>query len=240
MNKEKSKNRLVNIILHIHTNYSFDSNITVNQIINQCKLNNIEYVGITDHCTINGAKSFANELKKNGITVIISEEVMTQQGEVIGLFLDEEIQCKDSKDQFIRLDKAISLIQDQNGLVFVPHPLDFLRHGIGKKNLLKLQDKIDAIEVFNSRTKLPFINTQTDKLASQYNFEKFIGSDAHIAKEIPNAITTLENFSNASEFLNNLKKTSVSFDKRRFKLIDIFRPTINKIRKKLLFDKQPK
>ena len=49
--------------------------------------------------------------------MIVGEEVKTSQGEVIGLFLHERIERGMSMDETLR-------IQDQGGLVYMPHPFD--------------------------------------------------------------------------------------------------------------------
>ena len=223
----------VRIVLHIHTNYSHDSNITLKQIIYQCKQHNIDYIGLTEHCNALGGIKYEKSLQKEGINTIIGEEVKTNQGEIIGLFLSKSIDCKDKNGKFINLDQAIKSIREQNGLVFAPHPFDVLRCGIGKKNLKKYQNQIDAFEVFNSRTKINFFNKNCEEFVRKNNLTPFIGSDAHIAREIPNSIIEMEDFQTKKEFLKNLKRKDTKFYKKRLKLIDIVRPTMNKIKKNL-------
>ncbi len=120
----------VNVIVHIHTKFSFDSNVTLNEIIYQCKKNNISYIGITDHCTAKGGISFRKKLEKEGIKVIIGEEIMTSQGEIIGLFLKDTIYCKNKNGNLLTLKEAIRKIRLQQGLVFVPHHFDILKNDI--------------------------------------------------------------------------------------------------------------
>ncbi len=223
----------VRIALHIHTNYSHDSNITLNDIIYQCKKHKINYIGITEHCNANGGMNYKDELENVGIKTIIGEEVKTKQGEIIGLFLTKSIECKDKNGQFINLNQAIQSIRYQNGLVFAPHPFDILRCGIGKKNLEKFKNQIDAFEVFNSRTKINYFNEKCDEFVKENYLTPFIGSDAHVSREIPNSIIEMNDFQTKEEFLKNLKRKDTKFYKKRLKLIDIIRPTINKIKRKL-------
>lgn len=224
----------VRVVLHIHTNFSHDSNVTAKQIINQCRANQIDYIGITDHCTTKGAEAFKQNLEANGIKVIIGEEIMTKSGEIIGLFLNKNIACKKNGKK-ISLKRAIEQIKEQKGLVFVPHPFDKMRHGIGLKNITKYRKHFDAYEVFNSRTKISHFNKKAQKFVNQNGLIPFIGSDAHISREIPNAIMEMESFDTKEEFLKNLsKRKSIVHYKKRFKLIDIIRPTINKFKKRIL------
>ena len=76
-------------------------------------------VAITDHNSIKGglmAKSFEND----NFRVIVGSEITTDRGEVIGLFLSEEIAPGNFGD-------VIAEIRDQGGLVILPHPFDRLR-----------------------------------------------------------------------------------------------------------------
>ena len=58
-------------------------------------------------------------------------EIKTNIGEIIGLFINEEIHTQD-KDFF----KIVEKIKENNGLVVIPHPFDFLRDNRLKLNLL--------------------------------------------------------------------------------------------------------
>ena len=52
--------------------------------------------------------------------MIVGEEVKTAQGEVIGLFLNERI------EPGLSMGDTIAAIQEQGGLVYMPHPFDRL------------------------------------------------------------------------------------------------------------------
>lgn len=221
----------IRLALHIHTDFSNDSYITPKEIISQCKENNIDVVGLTDHCTAKGAFKYKKLIENKDIRVIVGEELKTQVGEIIGLFLTRHIECKDKDGKFISLDTAIKEIKRQNGLVFAPHPFDKMRRGIGKASVEKFKEEIDAYEIFNSRTKLDLFNKGAERYVMENNLAPFIGSDAHIAREIGNAIIEIEDFKNKEEFLINLKRADTRFYKKRLKLIDIVRPTMNKIKK---------
>lgn len=221
----------VRIILHFHSEFSYDSNITLSEIISQCKAHNIDYVGITDHNTMKGAIKFKEKLSKAGIKLILGEEIMTTSGEIIGLFIQRQIESKDLLGKKRSLKEVISEIKKQGGLVIVPHPFDKMRNGIGKKNVEKFKDDIDALETFNSRTKIHSFNKKAKKYAARHGFTNIVGSDAHIDEELGNAIIEMEEFKTPQEFAENLK--NAAFYTKRLKLKHIIRPTINKLRRKL-------
>ena len=219
----------VRVILHLHTDESSDSNITINELISQLKLLKVKYIGITDHNRFSACENFKGVLKQAGITLIPGEEIRTDKGEIIGLFLKKNIESKNTSGKRIQLQEAIKKVKDQGGIVIAPHPFDRMRLGIGKKNLLNNKDEISAIEIFNSRTKLNFFNKKAQKFASEYNFKQTVGPDAHIADEIGNAIIEMDSFANKEEFLHNLD--NAVFITKRLKLRNVIRPTINKFKK---------
>ena len=79
-------------------------------------------IAITDHNEISGA--LEARAKADGVTVIVGEEVKTaEQGEVIGLFIEEKI------PRGLTLAETIAEIKRQGGLVYVPHPFDRMHSG---------------------------------------------------------------------------------------------------------------
>lgn len=221
----------VRVVIHLHTQYSLDSNITLSELLAQCKEHKVSCLGITDHNNMQSVTAYEKELMQNGIRLIAGEEVRTTSGEIIGLFLKSQINTKGSDGKWITLEKAVHEIKTQNGLVIVPHPFDKLRLGIGRKNILKIAGDIDAMEVFNSRTKINFFNKNAQAFANEMHLVQTVGPDAHIQDEIGNAIMEMEDFSTKEEFLQNLK--TAKFYTKRFKLKNIVRPTMNKIGKRM-------
>ena len=74
--------------LHIHTEYSMDCNTPLEKIIGRCQELGINCIVITDHGTAEGALKMQ---KIAPFTVIVAEEIMTTQGEIMGMFLKETI-----------------------------------------------------------------------------------------------------------------------------------------------------
>ena len=101
--------------LHLHTRYSPDCNSSLRIIIDQCRKLEIGCVAITDHNTIDGALA-VKELAP--FPVIVSEEIMSQDGEIIGYFLKESIPGN------LPPEEVMARIKDQGGLVCLPHPFD--------------------------------------------------------------------------------------------------------------------
>jgi len=137
---------------HIHTRYSMDCEMELEDIIERCLKMEIDCIAITDHGTVEGA------LKMREIApfkVIVGEEVLTDYGEIMGMFLKETIPSN------ISVDEAISRIKEQGGLVCLPHPFDPLRGlTMDPEEVEKLAPRVDIVEVFNARSP---INSTADK-----------------------------------------------------------------------------
>ena len=112
-----------------------------------------------------------------GIKVIVAEEVKTaEQGEVIGLFLEEKI------PRGMTMAETIAEIRRQGGLVYVPHPFDRLHSVPDYEHLLDIVEEIDILEVFNPRVALTAFNEEAERFAAKYRIVPGAGSDSHVAQ----------------------------------------------------------
>ncbi len=179
--------------LHVHSFYSKDSIIDTKKAIIVSKKKGLSGIAITDHNTIKGGV----ETKKNcrdDFIIIIGSEIKTDQGDMIGLFLNEEIKSHNSFD-------VVDEIKDQGGLVVLPHP-----YRISNNIDLNLVSKVDAIEIFNARSNHK-TNDKAETLAKEHNSPMIAGSDAHFYGEIGVVRTVFSDISSEEiikkQILNN-------------------------------------
>lgn len=184
--------------LHCHTSYSWDCELPVQSVIRRVVEKGIDVLAITDHNEIAGALE-AQRLAPASLRIIVGEEISTQEGHIIGLFLQQKI------EPHLSVKATIQAIKQQGGLVLVPHPFDRVRGGLGEKNILMVLDDIDFIEVFNARVLFPEDNIRALEFAKQHGLASYVGSDSHTAGEYGNATCTIEQFSTQSEFLVALR-----------------------------------
>lgn len=195
--------------LHVHSFASYDSLSNKDQILSACHRNGIKAIAITDHNEIYGATMLQ---KKLPLKVIVGEEITTESGEIIGLFLKRKI------NSGLTLKETIREIKRQNGVVYLPHPFDFStggRKSIGKKDAIKYIADIDLIEIFNSRTFFESNNKVAKIFAEKYKKFCVSGSDAHTSSEIGLAGIEIENFENKEDFLLKIKK-AIPFGRKTF------------------------
>lgn len=184
--------------LHIHTCYSFDCSLSPEAIVRRCLARGINCIAVTDHGTIDGA------LKVREIApfpVIVGQEVYTQEGEIMGVFLKKPV------PHGLPLLEAVWRIKEQGGIVGVPHPLDRLtRRNGGERLVVKLLPFLGFIEVFNARS---ILSGDAGHLARRYGLPGSAGSDAHTYYEIGNAFIEMPEFSSPEGFLSSLSRGKV-------------------------------
>ncbi len=180
------KSDLVNAEFHCHTCYSKDSLVKIQDLLTTCEKKGIQKLVITDHNTISGAQQ-AHQLDPHRF--IIGEEIMTQQGELLGIFIKEQIPAG------LSAMKTIDILRSQGAFISVSHPFDVFREGHWEMHdLLIIISHIDAIEVYNSRCILPQFNARARSFALRNNLLGTVGSDAHSIGEVGNATLTLPDF----------------------------------------------
>jgi glycosyltransferase involved in cell wall biosynthesis len=192
----------VHVDLHMHTDHSPDCATPVDTLLDTAKRVGLGAIAITDHNEISGALE-ARE-RANGIKVIVAEEVKTaDQGEVIGLFIEEKI------PRGMTLQETIAEIRRQGGLIYVPHPFDRMHAVPDYEHLLDVVEDIDAIEVFNPRVAFSAFNEEAARFAAKYRIVAGAGSDSHVAQGLGSVKIRMRDFDGPEEFLESLRDADI-------------------------------
>ncbi len=156
--------------LHTHSDASPDGGISVTQYEQALSSGKLDYIAVTDHNSINNALEIQSRL---GEQIIIGEEIMTREGEIIGLFLQEAIRPG------LTAHETAEAIRAQGGIVYVPHPFETFRKGIHPSTLEVISDLVDIIEVCNGRAFLQNRGSQAVVWARINEVAGAASSDAH-------------------------------------------------------------
>lgn len=174
----------LNLELHSHTFASDDCLMQPRDIVRVCAERGIDRLAVTDHNTVRGARAvqaIAPEL------VIVSEEIMTTQGELLAYFVREEVPAGLSPAE------TVSRLRAQGAAISVSHPFDRLRKGAWREaDLAAIVRLVDAIEVFNSRCLFPEDNARALAFAREHAKLGAVGSDAHTHMELGQATLTVQ------------------------------------------------
>ena len=136
--------------------------------------------------------------------MIPGEEVKTDgQGEVIGLFLTEEI------PRGLSFGTTIAAIHDQGGIAYLPHPFDRLHAIPDPATLHRHLEELDVLEVYNARLLFEAYNDEALRFARKYGLTMGAGSDAHVLQGVGTGGVRMRAFDGPGEFLESLRTAQV-------------------------------
>ena len=183
---------------HIHSVYS-DGDGEIADILNYVQdRTDLDVIAIADHDTIEGALRARELMKEKSyrFQLIIGEEITTQEGHIVGLFLKEAIPAG------LSIQETLARIRVQKGLAIAVHPFyhSKMHHaryatmdGIGATTLLRNNSFIDAVEIVNATPTLSDENLAASILNKTLLFNAETGgSDAHIKEAIGMGYTLFE------------------------------------------------
>jgi glycosyltransferase involved in cell wall biosynthesis len=202
LRRRLARRELIDVDLHMHTDHSPDCATPVEVLLATAQERGFGAIAVTDHNVITGALD-ARE-KADGIKVIVAEEVKTaNQGEVIGLFIEEHI------PRGMSLQETVAEIKRQGGLVYVPHPFDRLHAVPDYEHLLTILPDVDAIEVYNPRVAIGSFNEEAARFAAKYRITPAAGSDSHVAQGLGSVRIRMRDFEGPEEFLESLRSAEI-------------------------------
>jgi predicted metal-dependent phosphoesterase TrpH len=190
--------------LHMHTSWSHDCSIEPQELVDYAEAIGLGAIAVTDHNVFGGALEAVEAARGRDLIVIPGEEIKTDvQGEVIGLFLNEEI------PRGMSFTDAVAAIREQDGLVYLPHPFDRMHTVPDAATLHRHLADIDVFEVFNARLLFEAANDEALRFARKYNLIMGAGSDAHVLPGVGTGALRMRAFDGPEEFLLSLRTAEV-------------------------------
>lgn len=161
---------MLKIDLHTHSQASPDGGLRRADFQSAFDRGVLDYIAVTDHNTL----TFATQLHAEfGDKIIVGEEVTTREGEIIGLYLTEEVPAGLSAAE------TADRIKAQGGLVYIPHPFESVRKGLPLADLESISQSVDIVEVHNGRAVFQDKATKAVDWAKLYKLPGAASSDAH-------------------------------------------------------------
>jgi predicted metal-dependent phosphoesterase TrpH len=190
--------------LHMHTSWSFDCAIDPAELVDHAESEGLGAIAVTDHNVFGGALETADLARGRDLVVIPGEEVKTDtQGELIGLFLEREIESG------MPFADTIAAIREQGGLVYLPHPFDRMHSIPDPATLHRHLADIDVFEVYNARLLFDTQNDEALRFARKYDLTAGSGSDAHVLQGVGTGGLRMRAFRDAEEFLISLHTAEI-------------------------------
>lgn len=209
--------------LHTHSSASPDGGITAAQYQKLVDSDKYAAIAITDHNRID----FALDMRKKlGSTIIVGEEIMTAEGEIIGLFLKKRVEPGQTAAN------TIADIRKQSGLVYIPHPFETVRSGLTMSTLDSICKQIDMIEAHNGRAVLQNRSEKTIVWAKRHHVIQAASSDAHGLKGVGKTFTSIPAHTklDRSNFLKVMATAKLTA--KWPPLVSLLYPKINRLRNK--------
>lgn len=179
------------IDLHIHSHHSMDSRAKPEDIVTQAVNLGLGAIAVTDHDSWEGARE-ASQIAAGRILIIPGAEIKTDRGDVLALFVEEEIR---SREFMVVIDE----IRARAGLSIIPHPADSPRMRESEFRAA------DGLEVFNS-TCTRHSNARACELARRLSKPGIGSSDAHMILEIGNGRTRIDDCQSLDDMRRSLLK----------------------------------
>ena len=181
--------------LHIHSNYSPDSALDVDDILKKAVKKGLDGIAICDHDTLTGSFHARKRVIELNLPLLVlpGVEVSTNRGHLIVLGVRDEIPSGLDPKETIKIAKQIG------GVVIAAHP--FKIRSIGNVDGLD----VDAIETFNSRC-IFGENKKAQKMAIELNIPQVGGSDSHMLATIGSGYTEIDSEPDEMSVLDAIRK----------------------------------
>ena len=190
--------------LHMHTHWSHDCSIDVDELLDHAEAEGLGAIAVTDHNVFDGALEAVEKARGRKLIVIPGEEVKTDdQGEVIGLFLKQEI------PRGLTFADTVAAIREQEGIVYLPHPFDRMHAIPFPATLHRNLHEIDVLEVYNARLLFEGYNDEALRFARKYGLPVGAGSDAHVLQGVGTGALRMRAFASPEEFMVSLRSAEV-------------------------------
>jgi predicted metal-dependent phosphoesterase TrpH len=190
--------------LHMHTSWSHDCQINVAELIEHAEDVGLAAIAVTDHNVFGGALEAVALARDRALVVIPGEEVKTDsQGEVIGLFLRDEIPSG------MPFGDTLAAIREQGGIVYLPHPFDRIHTCPDPATIHRHLAEIDVLEVYNARLLFEAYNEEALRFARKYGLQMGAGSDAHVLQGVGTGVLRMRSFDGPEEFQLSLRTAQV-------------------------------
>ena len=192
-------NEMIKVDFHVHSIASPDSLSTGEKLYRRAKELGLGKLVLTDHNTIAGALELQ---KSHPDDVIVGEEILTTHGEILALFVQEELPKE--MDPLT----ALRQLKEQGAFIALSHPYAMARHGWTEAEMEEYLPYLDAIEVCNARNRSG-MNRAATRFAAEHGLCGIAGSDAHGVSELGAMGLELPDFHTAEELRISIQSAKV-------------------------------
>jgi predicted metal-dependent phosphoesterase TrpH len=206
---------------HMHTHFSHDCLTSPEALVQRAQDVGLTLIAVTDHNSVRGGLAAK---KTASIPVIVGEEVKSTEGEITGLFLEDEVPAG------LTPLETVKRIKQQGALVSVPHPFAGLgRSSMSRSAVEEILPYVDIVEAFNARTHARSINAEARAFAAERGIAVTAVSDAHTVGELGRAYTELLDFDGTPEGFKRALAGATLIERPASRFVHVA-STVNKLR----------
>jgi hypothetical protein len=164
--------------LHVHSLYSDGAHDIPAILGHVAEHTDLKIVAITDHDCIAGSLEASFLAPRYGIEVVVGQEVTTNRGHLLALFIQEQIPTG------LSIPEAVDAVHSQGGLAVLAHPFDRIANSPMRHRPYPTADdwlsfNLDGLEAMNGCQLDPKANPRARVLAAILGLPVLGGSDAH-------------------------------------------------------------
>ncbi|HHX64416.1 MAG TPA: PHP domain-containing protein [Chloroflexi bacterium] len=164
--------------LHIHSLYSDGAHDIPTILAHVAEHTDLRVIAITDHDCIASAYEAHFLAPRYGIEVVVGQEITTNRGHLLGLFINEQV------PRGLSIPEAVDAVHVQGGLAVLAHPFDRIADSPMRHRPYPTADEwlgynLDGLEAMNGCQLDPKANPRAHMLATLLGLPTLGGSDAH-------------------------------------------------------------
>ena len=205
--------------LHTHTKYSGMSKILFlelpdcvsepREVVEAAERRGLNVLCVTDHNSIRGGLEAQKYAKS--VEVVVGEEILTADGELLGLFLSENV------PKGLSVEETIDIVHGMGGVAIAPHPFSSHCSALGDR-ILNLN--LDGVEVFNAFHRDRYSNDLAMQKCRGIETALTGSSDAHAPMMVGDCCTTFEG-TTAEDLRKAIMNKKTNYEGRYTSLKDI-------------------
>ncbi len=166
--------------LHVHSSYSPDSRLTLEQIAGQVPYAGIRGFALTDHNTVAGHREIPGLVERFPFLLVVpGAEISTTEGHLLAYGIREMPPVGRP------IAETIEWVKSQGGEAVLAHPFRF-SHGVGRG--VAERAHVGAVEVRNGHSSA-VANARAELLAARRSLAETGGSDGHELADLGRAFT---------------------------------------------------
>lgn len=200
----------VRLDLHVHSRYSPDSRLELDEIAGRLAYAGLRGFALTDHNTVRGHSELAEMRARHaGYLFLPGVEVSTLEGHLLAYGVSEAPPAHQP------VVETIEWVRAHGGEAVLAHP--FRRtHGVGRR--VAESAPVSAIEARNGHNS-EIANLRAEDVVARRNLGATGGSDVHVARDLGRAFTEFRaDVASVDDLLEDLRRRTTTADGKSLSL----------------------